>query len=134
LKCHKQNAGCEPVGQADRGPTAVHGKLVQIRPTRSRLLTSPLGREKDAMIISENIYLLGAGFTKAVHSKVPLNYDLLESIITTGAEKLSIYQKKYKTDDIERLLTQVDLDSFADEQIPDPNETNIYISQSSLRR
>jgi hypothetical protein len=43
LKCHKQNAGCEPVGQADRGPTAVHENLVQIRPTRSRLLTSPLG-------------------------------------------------------------------------------------------
>ena len=83
----------------------------------ARLTLNPLGREKDAMKISENIYLLGAGFTKAVHSKVPLNNDLLESIITTGAEKLSIYQKKYKTDDIERLLTQVDLDSFADKQI-----------------
>ncbi len=43
LKRHKQNAGCEPVGQADRGPTAVHGNLVQVRPTRSRLLTSPFG-------------------------------------------------------------------------------------------
>lgn len=76
-----------------------------------------VGQQQIAMIFSENIYLLGAGFTKAVNSKAPLNCDLLETIVSKGAEKLSFYREKYKTDDIERLLTQFDLDSFADEQI-----------------
>jgi len=69
------------------------------------------------MISSENIYLLGAGFTKAVYPKIPLNNDLLGAIIDYGGTKISAYQKKYKTEDIERLLTQIDLDSFNDEQI-----------------
>ncbi len=67
------------------------------------------------MISSENIYLLGAGFTKAIYSKIPLNRDLLGAIIGGGAEKLSAYHKKYMTEDIERLLTQIDLDGFADD-------------------
>jgi len=69
------------------------------------------------MIPSENIYLLGAGFTKAVYPKIPLNNDLLEAIINNGGEKLSVYQKKYNTEDIERLLTQIDFDGFANGQI-----------------
>ena len=69
------------------------------------------------MISSENIYLLGAGFSKAVYPKIPLNNDLLGSIIDNGGTKISAYQKKYKTEDIEMLLTQIDLDSFNDEQI-----------------
>ena len=69
------------------------------------------------MISSENIYLLGAGFTEAVCPKAPLNNNLLRAIISNGGEKLSEYQERYKSDDIERLLTQIDLDSFADQQI-----------------
>lgn len=69
------------------------------------------------MVSSENIYLLGAGFTKAVCPKAPLNNNLLRAIISNGGEKLSEYQERYKSDDIERLLTQIDLDSLADEQI-----------------
>lgn len=69
------------------------------------------------MVSSENIYLLGAGFTKAAYPKAPLNNDLLGAIITNGGEKLLEYQERYKSDDIERLLTQIDLDSLADEQI-----------------
>jgi len=69
------------------------------------------------MISSENIYLLGAGFTKAVYPKIPLNKDLLGAIVGNGGTKLLVYQKKYKTEDIERLLTQIDLDSFNDVQI-----------------
>ena len=69
------------------------------------------------MLSSENIYLLGAGFTKAACPKAPLNNDLLGAIITNGGEKLLEYQERYKSDDIERLLTQIDLDSLADEQI-----------------
>ncbi len=69
------------------------------------------------MVSSENIYLLGAGFTKAVCPKAPLNNDLLGAIITNGGEKLLEYQERYKSDDIERLLTQIDLDSLADEQV-----------------
>lgn len=69
------------------------------------------------MVSSENIYLLGAGFTKAAYPKAPLNNDLLGAIITNGGKKLLEYQERYKSDDIERLLTQIDLDSLADEQI-----------------
>lgn len=69
------------------------------------------------MLSSENIYLLGAGFTKAACPKAPLNNDLLGAIITNGGEKLLEYQERYKSDDIEKLLTQIDLDSLADEQI-----------------
>lgn len=69
------------------------------------------------MVSSENIYLLGAGFTKAACPKAPLNNDLLGAIITNGGEKLLEYQERYKSDDIEKLLTQIDLDSLADEQI-----------------
>lgn len=69
------------------------------------------------MVVSENIYLLGAGFTKAVYPKAPLNSNLLGEIITNGGRKLLEYQKKYNSDDVEKLLTQVDLDSFADEKI-----------------
>jgi len=67
------------------------------------------------MISSENIYLLGAGFSKAICPKIPLNNDLLGAIMGGNAEKLSAYHKKYMTEDIERLLTQIDLDGFADE-------------------
>lgn len=67
------------------------------------------------MSSSENVYLLGAGFTKAIYPKIPLNNDLLSSIIGGGARKLSEYHMKYMTEDIERLLTQLDLDGFADE-------------------
>lgn len=69
------------------------------------------------MIFSKNIYLIGAGFTKAVYPQAPLNKNLLEAAISSGAKKLSFYQKKYRTDDIERLLTIADLDGLTDEQI-----------------
>ena len=69
------------------------------------------------MISSENIYLLGAGFTKAVYPKIPLNKNLLGAIVDYGGTKISAYKKKYKTEDIERLLTQIDLDGINDEHI-----------------
>ncbi|MHC4075003.1 MAG: SIR2 family protein [Planctomycetota bacterium] len=69
------------------------------------------------MVSSENIYLLGAGFTRAVYPKAPVNEDLLGAIIDNGGKKISEYQKKHNTDDIERLLTQIDLDSLRDERI-----------------
>ncbi len=69
------------------------------------------------MVSSDNIYLLGAGFTKAVYPKAPLNNDLLEAIITNGGKKLLEYRERYESDNIERLLTQIDLNTFADEQI-----------------
>ena len=69
------------------------------------------------MTPSENIFLLGAGFTIAACPKAPSNTDLLGAIIINGGKKLLEYQGKYKSHDIERLLTQIDLDSLADEQI-----------------
>ena len=85
-----------------------------------------------AMISSENIYLLGAGFTKAVCPKAPLNNNLLRAIVSNGGEKLSEYQERYKSDDIERLLTQIDLDSFADEQIKKDRDLKINAEISAF--
>ena len=68
-------------------------------------------------INSNSIFLLGAGFTKAAYPSAPLNKDLLSAIIDSGANTLAKYKKSYHTDDIERLLTLVDLDAFDSDEI-----------------
>ena len=67
--------------------------------------------------IPETIYLLGAGFTKAFFPAAPLNKDLLEAIIENGGNKIAEYHDKYQTDDIEQLLTQLDLNAISNEQL-----------------
>ena len=60
-----------------------------------------------------SIYLLGAGFTKAFFPDVPLNKELLQALINNKpGGKIAEYYEKYKTDDIEQLLTQLDLEAF----------------------
>jgi len=60
------------------------------------------------------IFLLGAGFTKAVYLNAPLNNKLLNVLINNNCPVLAKYRKKYAsigyyTDDIEKLLTFMDL-------------------------
>ena len=58
-----------------------------------------------------NLFLIGAGFTKAVFPNAPLNADLLRSIIKANPETLlRKYQIRYHTDEIEILLTRLDLE------------------------
>lgn len=62
-----------------------------------------------------NMFLIGAGFTKAVFPKAPLNNDLLEKLIKYCKNKdiptpLKKYKREYKTDDIEIILTKLDLE------------------------
>lgn len=62
-----------------------------------------------------NMFLIGAGFTKAVFPKAPLNNDLLEKLIKYCKNKdiptpLKKYKQEYKTDDIEIILTKLDLE------------------------
>lgn len=62
-----------------------------------------------------NMFLIGAGFTKAVFPKAPLNNDLLEKLIKYRKNKdiptpLKKYKQEYKTDDIEIILTKLDLE------------------------
>ncbi len=58
-----------------------------------------------------NLFLLGAGFTKAVFPKAPLNADLLRFVAKYNPETLlRMYQIRYHTDDIEILLTRLDLE------------------------
>ena len=58
-----------------------------------------------------NLFLIGAGFTKAVFSKAPLNKDLLKELCKgTACTTLKGYYRKYKTDDIEIILTHLDLE------------------------
>jgi hypothetical protein len=62
---------------------------------------------------SYNLFLMGAGFTKAVFPKAPLNENLL-LVLCQGAPctTLKKYHREYKTKDIEILLTRLDLDIF----------------------
>lgn len=66
---------------------------------------------------SENIFLLGAGFTKAAIPQSPLNKDLLEAISKEGSKTLAKYKSKYETKDIEKLLTQLDLETTKNDEI-----------------
>jgi hypothetical protein len=58
-----------------------------------------------------NLFLIGAGFTRAVFPDAPLNKDLFHAIVSANPKsKLSLYSKKYGTEDIEILLTRLDSD------------------------
>jgi len=62
--------------------------------------------------LTNNLFLIGSGFTKSVFPKAPLNADLLRSIIDDNPETLlRKYQIRYHTDDIEILLTRMDLET-----------------------
>jgi len=66
---------------------------------------------KDSESPVNNLFLLGAGFTKAVFPDAPLNKDLLP-VLCKGSSRTTLkkYYREYKTDDIEILLTRLDLD------------------------
>ncbi len=66
---------------------------------------------------SKTIFLLGAGFTKAAVPHSPLNTELLEAISTSGGLVLDRYKDKYRINDIEKLLTQIDLDAIENFEI-----------------
>lgn len=58
-----------------------------------------------------NMFLIGAGFTKAVFPDAPLNKDLFHAVVSANPKtKLNLYSKKYGTEDIEILLTRLDSD------------------------
>ena len=62
-------------------------------------------------INSNTIFLLGAGFTKAVYPNAPLNKELLKAMIDRECHTLAKYRETYHADDIEQLLTLIDLDA-----------------------
>lgn len=85
-------------------------------------------------IYSNSIFLLGAGFTKAVYPNAPLNKDLLKAMIDSGCRTLAKYRESYHTDDIEQLLTRVDLDAVESGEIRNERslidaEISSYFSQ-----
>lgn len=58
-----------------------------------------------------NLFIVGAGFTKAVFRDAPLNHDLLEAIaIKSPDSACSALRNWYKTKDIEIALTRLDVD------------------------
>lgn len=59
-----------------------------------------------------NLFLLGAGFTKTVFDYAPLNDDLLEKLISCYPQSpMAKYQCCYHTRNIEVLLTRLDLET-----------------------
>ncbi len=66
---------------------------------------------KNPELATNNLFLLGAGFTKALFPAAPLNKSLLPVLCKgTPGTTLKKYYNEYKTDDIEILLTRLDLD------------------------
>ena len=63
------------------------------------------------MTKSNTIFLIGAGFTKSAFPQAPLNRELLEAISNDNGKTLAKYKNKYKIDDIEKLLTLLDLEA-----------------------
>ena len=61
---------------------------------------------------ANNLFLLGAGFTKAACPDAPLNAELLPALAAADPARSIFrdYQKLYGTDDVEQLLTRLDLD------------------------
>jgi hypothetical protein len=61
--------------------------------------------------VNRNLFLIGAGFTKAIFPDAPLNKDLL-GVLCQGTQSTTLkrYYREHKTDDIEILLTRLDLD------------------------
>ena len=58
-----------------------------------------------------NLFLFGAGFTKSIFPNAPLNKDLLGVLCKgTPCTTLKRYSREYKTNDIEILLTHLDLE------------------------
>jgi hypothetical protein len=61
--------------------------------------------------VTNNLFLIGAGFTKAVFQDAPLNKDLFYEIVrVTPKTRLNLYSKRYGTEDIEILLTRLDIE------------------------
>ncbi|MHC4575559.1 MAG: SIR2 family protein [Planctomycetota bacterium] len=66
---------------------------------------------KSPELANNNLFLVGAGLTKAVFPNAPLNKDLLPVLCKgTGCTTLKGYYRKQKADDIEILLTHLDLE------------------------
>ncbi len=64
----------------------------------------------------KTIFLLGAGFTKAAQPPAPTNAELVPTLVEQLGESSQIqkYRKLYRTDDIEVLLTRLDMDAASD--------------------
>lgn len=72
---------------------------------------------------SKRIFLLGAGFTKSAFPRAPLNKDLLEAISKDNGKTLSKYKNEDKTNDIEKLLTSLDLKATERDEIKKDRST-----------
>lgn len=59
---------------------------------------------------SKSLFILGAGFTKAAIPDAPLNSDLVGAIIRKNPGTLEEYVKKYNCEDIEIILTRIDIE------------------------
>jgi hypothetical protein len=58
-----------------------------------------------------NLFIIGAGFTKALFPKAPLNQELLRVLAKSGTDSASQrLLERYQTDDIEIALTKLDAD------------------------
>jgi hypothetical protein len=66
--------------------------------------------------VHKTIFLLGAGFTKAAQPSAPTNAELVPTLVEQLGESSQIqkYRELYRTDDMEVLLTRLDMDSASD--------------------
>ncbi len=61
--------------------------------------------------MNNNFYIFGAGFTKSVFTNAPLNDQLVDALLNVNpSSPLKSLSDKYDTQDIELLLTKLDID------------------------
>ena len=67
----------------------------------------------------ETVFLMGAGFTKAALPLAPTNAELVSTLIdhSTSTSLVQKYRDRYKTEDIETLLTRLDLEAASNEKL-----------------
>ncbi len=67
----------------------------------------------------ETVFLLGAGFTKAALPLAPTNAELVSTLIdhSTSTSLVQKYRDRYKTEDIEILLTRLDMEATSSEKL-----------------
>jgi len=86
------------------------GSLADVRRVAAK--TEDSAPAEDGEVNPRNVFILGAGFTRAIHSAAPLNDDLLRQIVGSGPDSSPLGRAwaQYGEANIEVLLTKFDLD------------------------
>ena len=76
-------------------------------------------------LVSNTLFIVGAGFTRAAFPQAPLNRDLCAALIEAGSATLAKHRARTAADDIETLLTMMDIEASRGAAVrPDRRQIN----------